>query len=77
MGKSCRTYVPKASAKPLFKCLSFLLMSQIEILKNFKNTHLATNFSKGDILNLVTWPTFRFYIFLLFFPKSTSGAVIP
>ena len=27
----------------------FLWMSLIEILKNLKNTHLATNFSKGDI----------------------------
>ena len=43
-----------------------------------KKNIFGQNFSKGDIScwNLITWPIFRFYIFLLF-SKSTSGAVIP
>ena len=51
---------------------------KLKFFKKIKNTYLATNFSKGDIFcwNLVTWPIFRFYIFL-FFSKKNSGAVIP
>ena len=61
-----------------FLLFVFLWMSQAEILKNWKNTYFATNFSKSDIFRwkLVTWSIFRFYIFL-FFSKSTSVALIP
>ena len=58
----------------------FLLLSQIEILKNKKKKiHIWPQIFQKVIFSVETWSRDQFldFTYFCFFPKSTSGAVIP
>ena len=57
----------------------FLLLSQIEILKNKKEILIWPQIFQKVIFSVETWSYDHFldFTYFCFFPKSTSGAVIP